>query len=86
MWACTAYALRRYRGRAVMFWARDEQKEPMSGRTTKWKEIMADLDVYSTPGTHFSSITTEAETLAKRLGAWLDDHEARMKSTTRDNV
>lgn len=76
MWAITGYAPRRYRGRVAMFWARDEHAQPFSSRVKGWEEIAEEMEVYATPGTHLSSITTHAEALAERMRVWLDAGEA----------
>jgi phthiocerol/phenolphthiocerol synthesis type-I polyketide synthase D len=75
MWAISGYTPRRYDGRIAMFCASDEQIDPIDDLTRRWRRIAPAIDVRSTPGTHFSSITTHAEALAERVHAWLDAGE-----------
>jgi amino acid adenylation domain-containing protein len=76
MWAISTYAPRRYRGRVAMFWAGDEQAKPVGDLVKRWKNFVEEMDVYATPGAHFSSITTHVEALAERMRTWLDAGEA----------
>lgn len=86
MWAITGYAPRRYRGRAAQFWARDEHGKSLNDLSKRWQVIIDDLGVYSTPGTHFSAITTHVEALAEQLRAWLNAGEdVRASQSTTDN-
>ena len=64
MWAISAYRPRRYRGRAAMFWASEEHAKSVGELARGWGRVIETMDVYATPGTHFSSITTHAEALA----------------------
>jgi thioesterase domain-containing protein len=79
MWAISTYTPRRYRGRVAMFWAGDEQTKPVTELVTRWKNYVEEMDVYATPGTHFSSITTHVEALAERMRTWLNTGEAPTK-------
>jgi thioesterase domain-containing protein len=76
MWAISRYPMRRYRGRAAMFWADDEHGKSIEALTKDWRKFVNDIDVFTTPGTHFSSITTNVEALAERIQAWLASMEA----------
>jgi amino acid adenylation domain-containing protein len=76
MWATSTYTPRPYGGRVAMFWARDEHARSIDELAQGWKKAGDHIDVYTTPGTHFSSITTHAEALAERMGAWLEAGEA----------
>ncbi len=76
MWAITGYVPRHYHGRVAMFWACDEHGKPFSNRVKGWENVAEELDVYATPGTHFSAITTHAEELAAQMRMWLDAGEA----------
>ncbi len=83
-WAGNRYAPQRYRGRAVIYQASDEQKHIVGDPTQGWKNLIDGIDVYVTPGSHFSSITTHAETLAERVRLWLETGEkpSIMRSTS----
>jgi amino acid adenylation domain-containing protein len=76
MWAISAYRPRRYRGRAAMFWASEGHSKSIGELATGWEDVIEAMEVYATPGTHFSSITDHAEALAARMRAWLDAGEA----------
>ena len=73
--ASNGYTPRRYRGRVALFWARDEQGDSVADPALGWREIIENVDVYATPGDHFTAITTHVEALAERMGAWLDAGE-----------
>ena len=86
MWAITGYAPRQYRGRAAQFWARDEHGKSLSDLSKRWQAIIEDLGVYSTPGTHFSAITTHVEALAEQLRVWLNaDEDVRTGQSRTDD-
>lgn len=76
-WAGNRYMPQRYRGRAAMYQASDEQEEDSNNPTMGWKNLIDAIDLYVTPGSHFSSITTHVEALAARLRTWLDVGEDR---------
>jgi surfactin family lipopeptide synthetase A len=87
MWAIMRYAPRRYRGRVALFWARDEHVEPARDLSKGWKEIVGEIDVYSTPGTHFSAITTHVEPLSEHLSVWLNSgEETRTNGDLADDI
>ncbi len=71
-WANAKYAPRPYRGRVVLFWARDAWAKSGGDPTREWKTLVNDLDAHATPGTHLSAITTHAEALAEMMRACLD--------------
>lgn len=74
-WAGSRYVPQRYRGRVALYQASEGQGGSGSDLTLGWKDFIDDIDVFITPGTLFSSITTHVEALAEQIRAWLDTHE-----------